>query len=1115
MSRGQTSLVVKNTFLDLDGSAKAPFPELDDDIPRANTAPVRRTSSSAYRGEEDLPPRLYKIEEQAVYRQRSSEQENIPYRQRTTDTVAAYRQRTAESSIPYRQRTAESAGGVPRYITRDPFDDPQAGSWSPLWHGAGGTPPAGAAGGYPALSEQHQQIDMNSYPASAYFQPQSAAQQGGYGMSAYDTYHSGGNPMSGMLDNTAPQSSQPYPANLAYSNLASAIEHQQRSRFGSTASVIPPPGMMISVRARDLYALLQFVQAATGLGTPAAAAPMNPDGAAAASELDTEGKTRAAISAILNALTNSGSVPAPGLYGGHTARPSADSIRLGEEFLLQNHGHEPLHLESQPGLGRPVVLGTTTSAATDTPGAARVSFASNSMQTDGGGSNNNNVIDMSSPLNHTASLPPPRTSSGQHSQHQQPPTSFSARAGGTYSAWEVVNTAGNGQSVYNTPVPQQYYNTPVGSGNNGGNNNPSFPSSDQYEYHDVHTPFFPPQPPPIGMGSGGAAHGGKANNNWVYDPEPRTSGTSTGGMNKGSSAGGANPYVPHYRGGKGMGGGHPHTTTGTSSKSRRSGGASDQHNQRGSGYDEDLHARTLLPESELMQTTNLKPSQVDYTIPATPHALRRQTSINSGAHRVTWNVEAKRLKSTDKLCVSPAFSVLQIEDVKYRIVLYPPETGNYSKGQGNFRSSKGKGRIVLKCDTAMGDVEEVGSKFQLSFRFFVGGPDKKPKISGPMTNDFTELNTKGLPKAEEWDFLQHAERGNLLVGVEARQASFTSTQLPLYPDSWLTPLERQRSTASAVSNPPEMMETNLKDKRDQSSSSSASNGNETSKRKKKSSTTASDQVVPQPPDEEKQAGAPEETTTNTGIESNGKHVVYKEGVHQQQDCVESSQYYERGECDADVSRHAVEPLPIHLGVPFHSPDDIFLECERQESYTNVHKYKGKHGASSKDRGKKFSADYTHTPTPRRDNKIQFTTTAARRGTGRRTTSSLGSTTVMMKTTNSSGQQQHNHIDPREQARTKVPPNNKSHSKGYSPRVGINGKSNSTLRGTTSRKGCDYGKLNAPQSSSTGDCSTSDQSPNDPSPESYEYDPGNGFGHPRDYIVSPEHRKNANIPAHVC
>ncbi len=127
------------------------------------------------------------------------------------------------------------------------------------------------------------------------------------------------------------------------------------------------------------------------------------------------------------------------------------------------------------------------------------------------------------------------------------------------------------------------------------------------------------------------------------------------------------------------------------------------------------------------------------------------------------------------------FSFFDVTEVKFRIVLYPLEVGgnNLGKGQGSFKSSKGAGKIRLKCDTSVSDINVppeladdpakketfLQSRFSLAFRFFVASD---LRCRGPVRNDFTKVSTAGLPKEiEDWNFLKHVERGNLMVGVEA------------------------------------------------------------------------------------------------------------------------------------------------------------------------------------------------------------------------------------------------------------------------------------------------------------------------------------------------------------
>ncbi|CAD7945264.1 unnamed protein product [Amoebophrya sp. A25] len=271
--------------------------------------------------------------------------------------------------------------------------------------------------------------------------------------------------------------------------------------------------------------------------------------------------------------------------------------------------------------------------------------------------------------------------------------------------------------------------------------------------------------------------------------------TTSGGKTDGSSLGGrSSTLVEDGFSPQGAEGENNKAAPGSGKASDHSGPPSAQGDGDGANkLDSDINAiqeasaskavpsSSRTPSKEYNFTT--KPSLVPHSIPATPHSLVRQVSCTTGAHRVVWNVEGKRLKSTDKLCVSPAFSLGGLESVKYRIVLYPQEASTF-KGQGNFRTSKGKGKIVLKCDSADTDVkagEEVA--FQLVFRFFLGDLSGNPSLSKPVRNDFTALPTAGLRKMDEiWDFGKSVSKGTLIVGVEVISGSAAPT-----PESWLSP----------------------------------------------------------------------------------------------------------------------------------------------------------------------------------------------------------------------------------------------------------------------------------------------------------------------------------------
>lgn len=53
-------------------------------------------------------------------------------------------------------------------------------------------------------------------------------------------------------------------------------------------------------------------------------------------------------------------------------------------------------------------------------------------------------------------------------------------------------------------------------------------------------------------------------------------------------------------------------------------------------------------EAQALARKDKKPKE-HFIMPAMPHSMKRQTSVSTGAHRVCWNVEGKRLRSRDKV----------------------------------------------------------------------------------------------------------------------------------------------------------------------------------------------------------------------------------------------------------------------------------------------------------------------------------------------------------------------------------------------------------------------------------------------------------------------------------
>jgi len=134
----------------------------------------------------------------------------------------------------------------------------------------------------------------------------------------------------------------------------------------------------------------------------------------------------------------------------------------------------------------------------------------------------------------------------------------------------------------------------------------------------------------------------------------------------------------------------------------------------------------------------------------------------NGSFHVCWKVDARKLRGNDKQAVSPAFE-LPIgpgdQTMKLRIVIYPkdPEL----KGAVNFRNSKGKGYIQVKCES-----EIVCQSAPLCLTMSVGAGRQAQPARGSITHDFARNGICGLPRREDtWDFSAAIESNSLTFPI--------------------------------------------------------------------------------------------------------------------------------------------------------------------------------------------------------------------------------------------------------------------------------------------------------------------------------------------------------------
>lgn len=137
-----------------------------------------------------------------------------------------------------------------------------------------------------------------------------------------------------------------------------------------------------------------------------------------------------------------------------------------------------------------------------------------------------------------------------------------------------------------------------------------------------------------------------------------------------------------------------------------------------------------------------------------PQTLK--TSCESGAARVSWTVDARKLASNDTHAVSPSFDLdfgAGLLGCHFKITLCPRVMGR-SKGQASFRRAEGRGFVQLR---ALGDDAP-----RLSFRVSVGASAPR----GPVAHNFSLNTVCGLPKElEEWDLQSAVDKSTNTFAV--------------------------------------------------------------------------------------------------------------------------------------------------------------------------------------------------------------------------------------------------------------------------------------------------------------------------------------------------------------
>jgi len=131
-------------------------------------------------------------------------------------------------------------------------------------------------------------------------------------------------------------------------------------------------------------------------------------------------------------------------------------------------------------------------------------------------------------------------------------------------------------------------------------------------------------------------------------------------------------------------------------------------------------------------------------------SVMEQVNVANGHTILHWAVDAKKLESQDKQQVSPQFEVRfpGHSPQTFQLVIYPTVVNDGRRGAG-FKKAKGRGRVVLKCQSV-----ELPEGFPyVSFSISIGKGDLLQPLRGPTAHNFRDQSCGGLPKKkEEWDF---------------------------------------------------------------------------------------------------------------------------------------------------------------------------------------------------------------------------------------------------------------------------------------------------------------------------------------------------------------------------
>jgi len=186
------------------------------------------------------------------------------------------------------------------------------------------------------------------------------------------------------------------------------------------------------------------------------------------------------------------------------------------------------------------------------------------------------------------------------------------------------------------------------------------------------------------------------------------------------------------------------------------------------------HAHSSCPSAAVLAASQARlPDSCGWE--PSPPSEQSRCSAAFEPFRFTFKVPVAKLESRDKQVLSERFHIVMGDmDVPFKVRAIAKHVHRHKHGQC-FRTSRGRGRLELKCE---GDLPDNAKP--LTFAFSVGSGENVEGPRGPVTHDFRSNSVGCLPvTSEEWDFKTAAGTGAVgcVITLEVLPTHRSSSQV--------------------------------------------------------------------------------------------------------------------------------------------------------------------------------------------------------------------------------------------------------------------------------------------------------------------------------------------------